>query len=80
MVASNARLSQFISEILAPLVKDASTTCESTEDLLASFQECNRSYDLEGCVIGSMDVEALYPSLEVDFAAKICGDKIRETM
>ena len=29
--------------------------------------------------IGSLDVEALYPSLDINHCAKLCGDPIRES-
>ena len=28
--------------------------------------------NLRNCVIGSMDVKALYPSIDIDFAVKTC--------
>ena len=50
------------------------TVCASTEELLAEIEELNKGGRLnESDIIGSMDVEALYPSLDIDFTVeKVC--------
>ena len=50
---------------------DQPNICDSTEDMLAAIQEANESGKVKpSSVIGSMDVKALYPSLDLDFAMK----------
>ena len=46
--------------------------CDSTADMLARVEKCNEEKDLKNCIIGSFDVEALYPSIDVDFAVEKC--------
>ena len=47
----------------------------STEDMLAAMEEANNSGRLdEGCTVGSTDVKALYPSLDIGFAAEKVGE------
>ena len=62
IVSCNYRISYFLSQFLKPLIKEAAETCDSTEDLLYRTQYCNENTDLSNCIVGSMDVEALYPS------------------
>ena len=55
------------------------TGCQSTEELLAEVDELNIRLEggLEGdsrVVVGSLDVKALYPNIDVDFAVGIIGE------
>ena len=60
--------------ILRPVWQAQETTCLSTEEMLAEIKKTNESGDLdEDCTVGSADVTALYPSIDVAFAAeKVC--------
>ena len=40
---------------------------------------CNENTDISNCIVGSMDVEALYPSIDVDFSVDRCGDILLES-
>ena len=45
--------------------------CQSTEELLAAVNNLNESGQLDQeCTIGSADVKALYPSIDVDFTCE----------
>ena len=79
IVSCNNRISYFLSQILKPLTKSSSETCDSTEDLLHRIKVCNETEDLAGCVVGSMDVEALYPSIDVEFAVEKCCELIYDS-
>ena len=79
VVSCNYRISHFLSMILRPLVEQAEETCESTEDLLSKIKECNESENLTKSIVGSMDVTALYPSIDVDFAVDKCIQLIDES-
>ena len=78
VVASNYSLSHFISTILQPVIQQAKHPCNSTEDMLSRVREINETVNLDNCVIGSMDVKALYPSIDIDFATEKCVDMITE--
>ena len=75
----NVRLSYLMSEFLTPIVESAKTTCDSTEDLLAKIKQCNDHQDLSNCYVGSMDVKALYPSIDVEFATEKAGEFLMES-
>ena len=57
VVASNYRMSHFISSILQPVIQQAKHPCSSTEDMLSRVKLVNETVDLTNCVIGSMDVK-----------------------
>ena len=51
---------------------DQETTCDSTEDMIAAIRKANIEHiDNEEKVVGSMDVKALYPSLDIGFTTEI---------
>ena len=79
IVASNYRASHFISSIIKPVLNLAPEACNSTEDLLSRIEHINKNEDLTGCIIGSMDVDALYPSIDIEFAVDRCVDLILES-
>ena len=64
VIGSNYRMSYFLSMILKPYIKQVEEICDSKEK------------DLKNCIIGSFDVEALYPSIDVDFAVGKCLELI----
>ena len=78
-VASSKRISHFLSMILRPYIKSAPTTCESTEDLLSRIHDANARQNLDKAIIGSMDVKALYPSIDVDFAVDKCMEIVQDS-
>ena len=58
----SVRFSYLMSNILSEVCY-GETVCNSTEEMLAAIEECNRTDLGEDFVIGSADVEALYPSI-----------------
>ena len=76
--AHNGKLSHLISMILKEVKRADEDSCESTDDIMAAIQSVNE----EHCVVngnklcvGSLDVKALYPSLNIPYAAeKICDE------
>ena len=43
--------------------------------MLTTFQEVNEKGVLDShCIIGSLDVKALYPPLDIDFTSKIVAE------
>ena len=73
------RLAHLLGEILKPLTWDEPTDCDSTEDLLAEFERVNNGEVHENWVVGSLDVEALYPSLDIDECAKVIGNVLHDS-
>ena len=69
--AYNKKFSHLISTILKNVWKNEDSVCENTEDLLSSIKELNDSEVRGNIIVGSLDVKALYPSLDVDFTAEI---------
>ena len=59
-----------ISSILRPLWQTQPTVCTSTEEMIAAIEETNRKQIDKHTTIGSADVKALYPSLNIDFTAE----------
>ena len=54
---------------LRPVWQEQETTCTSTEEMLAAIRDMNDSDTLDGDVtVGSADVKALYPNIDIDFA------------
>ena len=67
----NSKMSYLLSNLLYPLVEECETNCNSTEEMLASIGEVNKRCIDEEVVIGSADVKALYPSLDITFTIQI---------
>ena len=83
--AYNQRLSHEVSKILNEVWKEEGSVCISTEDIMAGIKKANdelrNNVDNE-VIVGSADVKALYPSLDVDFTVdKVCevfyGSEVR---
>ena len=47
--------------------------------MLSRVRRVNETVDLSNCIIGSMDVKALYPSIDIDFAVEKCVEMIIES-
>ena len=71
------RLSHLLSLILKELIPYNETHCDSTEDLLAEIEKVNTSNNVNSrWKVGSLDIEALYPSLDIPK----CADVITKMM
>ena len=72
-VSYNKRLSNLISTILTDVYVGEATVCSSTEELLAEVERVNMEGLDERDIVGSADIEALYPSLDIPFTVdKVC--------
>ncbi|CAI9731151.1 Hypothetical predicted protein [Octopus vulgaris] len=49
-IASNYRMSYFLSMIIRPIIRMSPDICDSTEDLLSRINDCNNTCDLTGCI------------------------------
>ena len=79
--AHNGKLSHLLSMMLKEVKKLDEDSSESTEDILAEIQEVNERtgatmQDEEKLIVGSLDVKALYPSIDVDFAADVVANEV----
>ena len=73
VMAYNKNLSHLMSVILNEVWKDASSVCLNTEEMLAAFRRLNDKLITEEIIVGSADVKALYPSLDIEFTVeKVC--------
>ena len=73
------RVSYLLCQILKPLVSDSATHCDSTQKLLSGIKEINDDDDLQlndNHVIGSLDIEALYPSLDIEKCASVVKERL----
>ena len=71
--AHNGKLSHLISLILKEVKRQDEHACESTDDIMAAIGMVNKEYHVDSSnklAVGSLDVKALYPSLDIPFAAK----------
>merc|ERR1711954_234440 len=82
----NQRISDMVSDILGYLFQADNNNVEvtSTEDFLSRIEDLNQQIR-EGKVngdqlmVGSLDVEALYPSIDVNRAAEIVKERVMES-
>ena len=76
--AHNGKLSHLISIILKEVKREDSFACESTEDILAEIDTLNKEHATSPgnkLMVGSLDVKALYPSLDIPFASKMIAQE-----
>ena len=77
--AYNSKLAHIVNTYLARIWKNESENCASTEELLAEFQQVNEKGIDQECFVGSADVVALYPSLDIDSVVKVIGEMIMKS-
>ena len=77
--AFNSKFSHLISSLLKHVWKECDTACENTEEILAEIRDLNQQGIENDAVVGSLDVKALYPSLDVEFTAEIVAKEFRES-
>ena len=74
------RVSHVLSLILKELIPHNDTHCDSTEDLLAEVERINNSNNVNSrWKIGSLDIEALYPSLDIPKCAEVITQMMYES-
>ena len=69
--AYNRKFSHLISMMIRPLWQEADTVATNTEEMMAAFQDINAKEITNEILVGSADVKALYPSLEINHTAEI---------
>jgi len=58
-------------KILERITIEQSTTCDSSEEMIAEIERINREGLDDDFILGSADVKALYPSLDIPFTIEI---------
>ena len=73
VAAYNNHLSHLLSLILQEVWKREPDVCMSTEEMLQGIQSVNNLREGTNMALGSADVKALYPSLDIEFTvSKVC--------
>ena len=72
------KFSYIISNILQELCY-GETVCNSTEEMLAAVEETNSRGISENMVLGSLDVKALYPSLDIPDTVEVVCQMFEES-
>ena len=72
--AANGRLSHMLNVVVSEVWKrDTNTICMSTEEMKSEIDNINTSIKNKRVIIGSTDVKALYPSLDIPFTIdRVC--------
>ncbi len=78
----NERLSWILSCIYRKVWQEdvGGSVCLSTEELLAEAKRVNDSNPSRPLVVGSADVKALYPSLDIDFTVDKCCEVLHNSV
>ena len=71
----NDKMSHLLSTILSEVWKrdEGGSVCMNTEEMSAEIARINKDHECTNMVVGSTDVKALYPNLDIDFTIeKVC--------
>ena len=78
--AATKRLSYLLNFVVSEVWKNnTNTVCLSTEEMIAEIDKVNQRDHPRGLIIGSTDVVALYPSLDINFTVEKVCDIIRQS-
>ena len=73
-------LSTILTEVANQMNEDIKTECESTQEMIYRINESNRTHINQNTnskyIIGSLDVKALYPSLEINTTTELISEAI----
>ena len=70
------RTSFLLSELLVEIIPTTSTQCDSTQELSEEIKLLNKNTVDKNWIVCSLDVDALYPSLEIDECAKVIEQQL----
>ena len=79
VVGYNRPLSHVISSMLKSVWEEEPDVCLSTEEMMAGIQDVNRRIVSGEMAIGSADVKALYPSLDIEFTVEKVCEVVRDS-
>ena len=72
------RTSYLLCQLLTPLI-EGETHCNAASDLKAEFVRVNGSQIKKSWVLGSLDVDSLYPSLDIDRCVGVVKKRLMES-
>ena len=70
------RTSFLLSKLLVELIPPSSTQCNSTQELIEDINELNKKTINDKWIVCSLDVEALYPSLDIEECARVIEEQL----
>ena len=74
------RASYILCQIGSELIGGNPTHCDSTTDLLEEIEKVNQTGKVsKNVIIGSLDVEALYPSLDIEKCSEVIRKRLEES-
>jgi uncharacterized protein YktA (UPF0223 family) len=73
------RTSFLLSKLLVEIIPPKETQCKSTQELLQDIEQLNKETVDKDWIVCSLDVEALYPSLDIQECAKVIEDELIRT-
>ena len=73
------RTSYLLSKLLVDLIPPGDTQCNSTQDSIEEISELNKGEVDKDWIVCSLDVEALYPSLDIQECAKVIEQQLLES-
>ena len=65
--------------LLKPIWKKDENACTNTEELLAAIRKINKEETEEDMIVGSLDVKALYPNLDIKKTAEVAAETFYES-
>ena len=72
------RTSYMLSKLLTPLI-GGDTHCGSKEDMVKAIKKLNKGEVDENWIVGRLDVNSLYPSLNVDRCVEVVKEKFYQS-
>ena len=73
------RTSYLLSKLLVDLIPPSDTQCNSTQELIDEISKLNEGEVDKDWIVCSLDVEALYPSLDIEECAKVIEQQLIES-
>ena len=74
------RVSYLLCLLTTPLIGLSKTHCSSTINMLQEIENLNQSGKLnENCIVGSLDIDSLYPSLDISRCARVVSQKLYDS-
>ena len=77
--AYNRKLSHLISKIIRPIWQEEESISTNTEEVMAAVHDINKENIETELLVGSADVRALYPSLDINHTAEIVAQTFYES-
>ena len=73
------RTSYMLSKLLVDIIPKPNTQCNSTQELMSEINNLNKGNIDKEWIICSLDVEALYPSLDMKECARVIEEQLNQS-